>query len=95
MQEVSMREKGKYSITFIIAQVLGCIMLVSGIVVILVQLPSKVSLANLKPLFNLLAGLAIAVIGLILVCISYRIRWMHRISKRLDSLELQKKVEES
>ena len=87
-----MQIKGKNSITFLVAQAVGCIMTVVGVVMMLVYSKAKFSLTNLGPIFKLVTGLGIAVVGLVLIAVSYRIRWMHKVIDRLDALEAYRPV---
>lgn len=72
--------------TFVIAQIIGCVMLLFGLVYIFIHVGQKVSVTNLKPAINMVVGFFVALLGLILIAISYRIRWQHRVETKLNML---------
>lgn len=76
-----------YSSTFIVAQVAGLVMMVTGIIIICIMAGKKFGLTNLKPLFTMITGVVIAVVGIIMVGTSYGIRWKHRMVNRVSEIE--------
>jgi hypothetical protein len=76
-----------YSKTFIVAQVAGLLLTVSGLIVIIVMSGKKFGLTNLKPLFTMITGVVIALVGIIMVGVSYGIRWKHRMVTRVGNIE--------
>ena len=47
----------------------------------------KFGLTNLKPLFTMITGVVIALVGIIMVGVSYGIRWKHRMVTRVGNIE--------
>jgi len=76
-----------YSKTFIVAQIAGLLLTVSGLIVIIVMSGKKFGLTNLKPLFTMITGVVIALVGIIMVGVSYGIRWKHRMVTRVGNIE--------
>ena len=78
-----------YSGTFIAAQVGGLVLMVAGLVVIIVMSLSgkKFGLTNLKPLFTMITGVVLALVGIIMIGVSYGIRWKHRMVNRVSEIE--------
>ena len=63
-----------YSKSFIIAQVSGLLLTIAGLIVILIMSGKKFGLTNLKPLFTMITGVVIALVGVIMIGVSYGIR---------------------
>lgn len=80
------------SMTFIVAQLVGLSLMAIGIVVVVKMSGQKFGLTNLQPLFKMISGIVFAIVGVILVGVSYTIRWKHRVIDRLDSLEAKPAV---
>ncbi|MBR0520377.1 MAG: hypothetical protein IJJ95_03475 [Spirochaetales bacterium] len=76
-----------YSSTFIVAQITGLVMMVAGIIIICIMAGKKFGLTNLKPLFTMITGVVIAIVGIIMVGTSYGIRWKHRMVNRVTEIE--------
>ncbi|MBO6048202.1 MAG: hypothetical protein J6W39_04105 [Spirochaetales bacterium] len=76
-----------YSKSFIIAQVSGLLLTIAGLIVILIMSGKKFGLTNLKPLFTMITGVVIALVGLIMIGVSYGIRWKHRMVTRVGNIE--------
>lgn len=78
-----------YSGTFITAQIGGLVLMVAGLVVIIAMALSgkKFGLTNLKPLFTMITGVVLALVGIIMIGVSYGIRWKHRMINRVTEIE--------
>ena len=78
-----------YSGTFIAAQIAGLVLMVAGLVVIIIMALSgkKFGLTNLKPLFTMITGIVLALVGIIMIGVSYGIRWKHRMVNRVTEIE--------
>ena len=78
-----------YSGTFIAAQIGGLVLMAAGLVVIIVMALSgkKFGLTNLKPLFTMITGVVLALVGIIMIGVSYGIRWKHRMVNRVTEIE--------
>lgn len=73
--------------TFAIAQIVGLVFMVIGLVTVVKMSNQKFGLTNLQPLFKMISGIVFAIVGIIMVGVSYTIRWKHRVIKRLDAIE--------
>lgn len=76
-----------YSKTFVIAQVTGLAFTVIGLAITVVMSGKKFGLTNLKPLFTMITGVVFALVGIIIVGVSYGIRWKHRMVTRVGNIE--------
>ena len=78
-----------YSGTFIAAQIAGLVLMVAGLVVIIIMalLGKKFGLTNLKPLFTMITGIVLALVGIIMIGVSYGVRWKHRMVNRVTEIE--------
>ena len=76
-----------YTRTFVVAQVAGLIMMLAGIVIVIIMAGQKFGLTNLKPLFTMITGVVFALVGIIMVGVSYGIRWKHRMVDRVSGIE--------
>ena len=76
-----------YSKTFVVAQISGLALTVAGLVVIIIMSTKKFGLTNLKPLFTMITGVVLALVGIIMVGVSYGIRWKHRMVTRMGNIE--------
>ncbi len=73
--------------TFLIAQVAGLVFMVIGLVIVVIMAFQKVSLFNMKALFKMITGVVFALCGIILIGVSYGIRWKHRMVDRVTRIE--------
>ena len=55
-----------YSKTFVIAQISGLLLTIAGLIVIIVMSGKRFGLTNLKPLFTMITGVVIALVGIIM-----------------------------
>ena len=76
-----------YTRTFVVAQVAGLVMLLAGITIVLIMAGKRVGLTNLKPLFTMITGAVFALVGIIMVGVSYGVRWKHRMVDRVSQIE--------
>ena len=47
----------------------------------------KFGLTNLKPLFTMITGVVLALVGIIMIGVSYNIRWKRRMIDRVTEIE--------
>ncbi len=73
--------------TFLIAQIAGLVLTVIGLVIVVIMAFQKVSLFNMKALFKMITGVVFALCGIILIGVSYGIRWKHRMVNRVSDIE--------
>lgn len=76
-----------YSKTFVIAQIAGLALTAIGLTITIIMSGKKFGLTNLKPLFTLITGAVFALVGMIMVGVSYGIRWKHRMVTRVGNIE--------
>ena len=76
-----------YTRTFVVAQVAGLVMMLAGIVIVIIMAGKKFGLTNLKPLFTMITGVVFALVGIIMVGVSYGVRWKHRMVDRVTQIE--------
>lgn len=76
-----------YSKTFVIAQIAGLALTAIGLTITIIMSGKKFGLTNLKPLFTLITGAVFALVGIIIVGVSYGIRWKHRMVTRVGNIE--------
>lgn len=76
-----------YSKTFVIAQISGLALTVIGLTITIIMSGKKFGLTNLKPLFTLITGAVFALVGIIMVGVSYGIRWKHRMVTKVGNIE--------
>ncbi len=76
-----------YSKTFVIAQITGLALTAIGLTITIIMSGKKFGLTNLKPLFTLITGAVFALVGIIMVGVSYGIRWKHRMVTRVGNIE--------
>ena len=76
-----------YSKTFVIAQIAGLALTAIGLTITIIVSGKKFGLTNLKPLFTLITGAVFALVGIIMVGVSYGIRWKHRMVTRVGNIE--------
>ncbi len=69
---------------FIVLLTFGALLAVSGLVLVLMNIGQPFSLNNLQPAFVLVGGFLMFIAGAVLSNMAIRIRWMHRIEKKLD-----------
>lgn len=93
--DVEKISKYVYTTLFIAAQVVGLALTVIGLVTVVKMSQQKFGLTNLKPLFQMISGIVFAIVGVILIGVSYTIRWKHRVIKRLEAIEKALSLQES
>lgn len=76
-----------YSKTFVIAQISGLALTIIGLTITIIMSGKKFGLTNLKPLFTLITGAVFALVGIIMVGVSYGIRWKHRMVTKVGNIE--------
>ena len=76
-----------YSKTFVIAQIAGLALTAIGLTITIIMSGKKFGLTNLKPLFTLITGAVFALVGIIIVGVSYGIRWKHRMVTKVGNIE--------
>lgn len=76
-----------YSKTFVIAQIAGLALTAIGLTITIIMSGKKFGLTNLKPLFTLITGAVFALVGIIMVGVSYGIRWKHRMVTKVGNIE--------
>ncbi len=79
--------KAVYSRSFIIAQIIGLVLTLVGLVIVIIMSQQKFGLTNLKPLFTMITGVVLAIVGLIIIGVSYNIRWKRRMLDRITEIE--------
>ncbi len=72
---------------FIVAQVFGICLTVCGLAVIFLASRQDFNLVNLKPLLEMLLGLAVSILGLVIVGMSYGRRWRRQMLSRISDME--------
>lgn len=93
--DVEKISKYVYTTLFIAAQVVGLVLTVIGLVTVVKMSQQKFGLTNLKPLFQMISGIVFAIVGVILIGVSYTIRWKHRVIKRLEAIEKALSLQEA
>lgn len=78
-----------YSKVFIAFVALGTILCLVGLVLMLTNLGKSFSIANLKPIVSLVSGFLLIIVGAIDIEMSFRLRWMRRLEKKVDELSLK------
>ena len=78
-----------YSKVFIAFVALGTILCLVGLVLMLANLGKSFSIANLKPIVFLVSGFLLIIVGAIDIEMSFRLRWMRRLEKKVDELSLK------
>ena len=78
-----------YSKVFIAFVALGTILCLVGLVLMLTNLGKSFSIANLKPIVFLVSGFLLIIVGAIDIEMSFRLRWMRRLEKKVDELSLK------
>lgn len=73
--------------TFLIAQIAGLAFTLTGLVIVVIMAFQKVSVFNMKALFKMITGVVFALCGIILIGVSYGIRWKHRMVTRVGNIE--------
>ena len=76
-----------YSRTFLIAQILGLSFMTVGLVIIVIMAFQKISVFNMKALFKMITGVVFALVGVIMIGVSYGIRWKRRMIDRVSEIE--------
>jgi len=73
--------------TFLVAQLAGLVLTVIGLVIVIIMSFQKVSLFNMKALFKMITGAVFALCGVILIFVSYNVRWKHHMFSRVSAIE--------
>ena len=73
--------------TFLVAQIAGLAFTVIGLVIVVIMAFQKVSVFNMKALFKMITGVVFSLCGIILIGVSYGIRWKHRMVNRVEKIE--------
>ena len=76
-----------YTRTFVVAQVSGLVMMLAGITIVLIMAGKRFGLTNLKPLFTMITGAVFALVGIIMIGVTYTVRWKHRMVDRVTRIE--------
>ncbi len=76
-----------YNKTFLVAQIVGLSFMTIGLVIIVVMSFQKFSAFNMKALFKMITGVVFALVGVILIGVSYGIRWKRRMVDRVTAIE--------
>ena len=76
-----------YTRTFVVAQVSGLVMMLAGITIVLIMAGKRFGLTNLKPLFTMITGAVFALVGIIMIGVTYTVRWKHRMVDRVTQIE--------
>jgi hypothetical protein len=76
-----------YTRTFLVAQVSGLVMMLAGITIVLIMAGKRFGLTNLKPLFTMITGAVFALVGIIMIGVTYTVRWKHRMVDRVTQIE--------
>ena len=76
-----------YTRTFVVAQIAGLIMMLAGITIVIIMAGKRFGLTNLKPLFTMITGVVFALVGIIMVGVSYGVRWKRRMVDRVSQIE--------
>ena len=71
---------------FIVLLTFGALLVVSGLVLVLMNIGQPFSLNNLQPAFVLVGGFLMFIAGAVLSNMAIRIRWMKRIERKLDEV---------
>ena len=73
--------------TFLIAQIVGLVFTIAGLVIVVYMSFQKVSVVKMNALFKMITGVVFALCGIILIGVSYGIRWKHRMINRVTEIE--------
>lgn len=73
--------------TFLIAQIIGLAFMLTGLTIVVIMAFQKISVFNMKALFKMITGVVFALSGIILIGVSYTIRWKRRMIDRVTAIE--------
>ena len=73
--------------TFLIAQIIGLAFMLTGLTIVVIMSFQKISVFNMKALFKMITGVVFALSGIILIGVSYTIRWKRRMIDRVTAIE--------
>lgn len=73
--------------TFLIAQIVGLVFTIAGLIIVVYMSFQKVSVVKMNALFKMITGVVFALCGIILIGVSYGIRWKHRMINRVTEIE--------
>ncbi len=73
--------------TFLIAQIIGLAFMLTGLTIVVIMAFQKISVFNMKALFKMITGVVFALSGIILIGVSYTIRWKRRMIDRVTKIE--------
>ena len=75
--------------TFIVAQIGGLALMIAGIIVMIIMSQEKMDAMHIRNLLEFVTGAILAIVGIIMVGVSYGIRWKHRMVNRVTEIELK------
>lgn len=73
--------------TFIVAQVGGLVLMIAGIIVMIIFSREKLDAMHLKNVIQFVTGAILSIVGIIMVGVSYGVRWKHRMINRVTEIE--------
>ena len=73
--------------TFIVAQIGGLALMIAGIIIMIIFSREKMDAIHLKNLIQFITGAILAIVGIIMVGVSYGVRWKHRMVGRVTAIE--------
>ena len=73
--------------TFIIAQIGGLALMIAGIIIMIIFSQEKLDAMHLKNVIQFVTGAILAIVGIIMVGVSYGVRWKHRMVNRVTAIE--------
>ena len=73
--------------TFIVAQIGGLALMIAGIIIMIIFSQEKLDAMHLKNVIQFVTGAILAIVGIIMVGVSYGVRWKHRMVGRVTAIE--------
>ena len=73
--------------TFIVAQVGGLALMIAGIIIMIIFSQEKLDAMHLKNVIQFVTGAILSIVGIIMVGVSYGVRWKHRMINRVTAIE--------
>ena len=73
--------------TFIVAQIGGLALMIAGIIIKIIFSREKLDAMHLKNVIQFVTGAILAIVGIIMVGVSYGVRWKHRMINRVTAIE--------
>ena len=73
--------------TFIVAQIGGLALMIAGIIIMIIFSREKLDAMHLKNLIQFITGAILAIVGIIMVGVSYGVRWKHRMVGHVTAIE--------